>query len=180
MVLNYKGRHVIDNWTDINYLQYVQSRWGLRTPSMLRASYPTLLHWREEWVGTICPVSRPEAGYHTWSENNNRVFTHSLDVDWNACKCYLQLILHRNFIFSQKAWIWVYLHNNSSLMSHFGLSCPPVTCWCLTQWYFHVHVFRCPRHTQHLRFETFVRPEDYTDWERAPPSNDPQSWGSLD
>ena len=45
MVLNYKGSHVIDNWTDINYLQYVQSRWGLRTPSMLRAGYPTLLHW---------------------------------------------------------------------------------------------------------------------------------------
>ena len=35
MVLNYKGRHVIDNRTIINYLQYVQSR-RLRTPSMLR------------------------------------------------------------------------------------------------------------------------------------------------
>ena len=46
MVLNYKGRHVIDNWTDIDYLQYVQSSWSLRTPSMLRTGYPTLLHWR--------------------------------------------------------------------------------------------------------------------------------------
>ena len=36
--------HVIDSWTGINYLQYVQSRWGLHTPSMLRAGYPSLLH----------------------------------------------------------------------------------------------------------------------------------------
>ena len=34
-----------------NYLQYVQSRWGLRTLSMLRAGYPTLLHWRWGWGG---------------------------------------------------------------------------------------------------------------------------------
>ena len=47
MVLNYKGRHVINNWTDINYLQYVQSRRGLHSPSMLRAGYPTLLHWQQ-------------------------------------------------------------------------------------------------------------------------------------
>ena len=40
MVLNYKDRHVIDNWTYINYLQYVQSMWGLRTPSILRAGTP--------------------------------------------------------------------------------------------------------------------------------------------
>ena len=31
MVLDYKGRNDIGNWTSINYLQYVQSRWGLRT-----------------------------------------------------------------------------------------------------------------------------------------------------
>ena len=42
MVLNYKGRNDIGNWTCINYLQYVQSRWGLRTPSMLRPN-PTHL-----------------------------------------------------------------------------------------------------------------------------------------
>ena len=35
------------------------------------------------------------------------------------------------------------------------------------------HVFRCPRQTQHLRFETFFRLEDHTDWERAPASYDP-------
>ena len=28
------------------YLQYVQSRWSLRTPCMLRAGNPTLLTWR--------------------------------------------------------------------------------------------------------------------------------------
>ena len=43
MVLNYKGRNGIGNWTCINYLQYVQRRWGIRTPSMLQAGYPTLL-----------------------------------------------------------------------------------------------------------------------------------------
>ena len=33
-------------WENATYLQYVQSRWGLRTPSLLRAGYPTLLNWR--------------------------------------------------------------------------------------------------------------------------------------
>ena len=42
MVLDYKSRNVIDNWTCINYLQYVQSR----RPSMLQAGYLTLLTWR--------------------------------------------------------------------------------------------------------------------------------------
>ena len=42
-----------------------------------------------------------------------------------------------------------------------------------------VHDFWCPRQTQHLRFETSFRMEDHTDWERAPPSYDLQSWGSL-
>ena len=30
-----------------------------------------------------------------------------------------------------------------------------------------VHVFWCPRQTQHLRPETSFRPEDHTDWEKA-------------
>ena len=38
-----------------------------------------------------------------------------------------------------------------------------------------VHVIWCPRQTQHLRFQTSFRPEDHTDWERAPPSYDLQS-----
>ena len=33
MVLDYKGKNDIGNWTCINYLQYVQSRWSLRTPN---------------------------------------------------------------------------------------------------------------------------------------------------
>ena len=49
MVLRYKDIHAFDNyWQNYNYLQYVQSGWGLRTPSMLRAGYPTLLPWRRE------------------------------------------------------------------------------------------------------------------------------------
>ena len=39
-----------------------------------------------------------------------------------------------------------------------------------------VHVFWCPRQTQHLRPETSFRPEDHTDWEIAPPSYNLQSW----
>ena len=48
MVLNYESRHAIDNRTNINYLQYVQSRRGLGTLSMLRAGNPTLFSWRGE------------------------------------------------------------------------------------------------------------------------------------
>ena len=77
MVLNYKGRQVIDNWTSINYLHFVQSRWGLGIPSMLRATQPYSLGGR----GTICPSSRTAGGYHTPSENSNWLFTHSLDVE---------------------------------------------------------------------------------------------------
>ena len=49
---------------NFTYLQYVQRRWGLRTPSILRAGYPTLLAWRGVggWGDTICPGSRP-TGY---------------------------------------------------------------------------------------------------------------------
>ena len=34
-----------------HYLQYIHNRWGLRirTPSMLRAGYPTLLTWRGKY-----------------------------------------------------------------------------------------------------------------------------------
>ena len=43
-----------------------------------------------------------------------------------------------------------------------------------------LHLHRCARQTQHLRFEISFRPEDHTDWEGAPPSDDLLSWGSLD
>ena len=37
-------RHAFDNyWKKLIFLQYAQSRWGLRTPSMLRTAYATLL-----------------------------------------------------------------------------------------------------------------------------------------
>ena len=58
MALSYKGRNVIDNWTCINYIQYVQSRWGLRTPSMLRAGYPVLLTWRGRYDLSRLKTSR--------------------------------------------------------------------------------------------------------------------------
>ena len=43
MALHFEGRHAIDNRTSTHYLLFVQSRWGLRTPSMLRVGYPILL-----------------------------------------------------------------------------------------------------------------------------------------
>ena len=52
------GRNDIGNWTCIHYLQYVQSRWGLRTPNMLLADYPTLLTWRGRYVLTRLKTSR--------------------------------------------------------------------------------------------------------------------------
>ena len=74
MVLDYKGRDGIDNWQLINYLQYVQSMWGLRTPSMLRAGWPTLLTWR--WGGgggvrfdqaqVVCIPSRTWCGFRLY------------------------------------------------------------------------------------------------------------------
>ena len=62
MVLN-EGIHVIDKWTSVNYLQYVHIMWGLGTPSMLRADYPTLFTWmggmfvqaQDQQVTTRCP-----------------------------------------------------------------------------------------------------------------------------
>ena len=56
----------------------VQSRWGLRTSSMLQAGYPTLLAWRGRLDLSRLQTSRC---YHTLSENGSRVFTHSLDVN---------------------------------------------------------------------------------------------------
>ena len=50
MVLNYKGMHVIENWTDINYLQYVQSRWGLRTHAASGLPNPTPLEGEVRFV----------------------------------------------------------------------------------------------------------------------------------
>ena len=61
MALDYKGRNDIGNWTCINYLQYVQSSLGLRTPSLLeRATQPYSLGGGR----TIWPGSRPAGGYH--------------------------------------------------------------------------------------------------------------------
>ena len=54
--------------------------------------------------------------------------------------------------FCKKAWIWIYHYNNY-----------PV--WWVTsvQELLLLHVFWCPRQTQHLRFQTSFRLEDHTD-----------------
>ena len=63
-VLRYKDIHAFD-YNNENYLQYVKSRGGVRTSSMLRAGYPTLLAWRGRCnypgsrpagVTTRCPI----------------------------------------------------------------------------------------------------------------------------
>ena len=55
MVLKYKDIHAFDNYKTmkiiLQYVQNVQSRWNLRTSSMLQAGYPTLLAWRRWGVG---------------------------------------------------------------------------------------------------------------------------------
>ena len=95
-----QSRNDIGNWTCINYLQYVQSRWGLRTPSLLRAGYPTLLTWRGRYDLTRLKTSR-------WLPQWPSVY--SLARCWlKWIICYLQSISHRNYFVYQKAWIWVY------------------------------------------------------------------------
>ena len=54
MVLRYNDIHAFDNyWQNSNYLQYVQSGWDFRTPSMLLAGYnPTPLEGEERLIQT--------------------------------------------------------------------------------------------------------------------------------
>ena len=64
------SRQVLEYWTSITY---VQTRWGLRTPSMLRAGYATLLRlltWRKKYGLSRLKTNR----CHTYSENSNWVF----------------------------------------------------------------------------------------------------------
>ena len=39
MVLKFKDRQVIDNWSIEDYLQYLQSWWGLRTGGLLNPTH---------------------------------------------------------------------------------------------------------------------------------------------
>ena len=47
-VLHKVLNHNIYDERNVIYLEYVQSRWGLRTPSRLRTGYPALHYWRGE------------------------------------------------------------------------------------------------------------------------------------
>ena len=71
------------------------------------------------------------------------------------------------------------LSEHIGLVSPFSPSCPPLTFLCSTHYSRILMSAPGPRQTQHLRFETSFRPEDHTDWERAPLNYDLQSWSSL-
>ena len=80
MVLNYKGKHIID-WTSEHYLKYVQSRWDLRTPRMPNPTHVEGVRFvqpQDQEVTTssprngIDPGQRPQnvasdQGPHCWS-----------------------------------------------------------------------------------------------------------------
>ena len=68
------------------YLQYVQSRWGLRTPNMLRADYPTLHAWRG---GTILSRLKTSRLPHVIRDSNwvfrNVLYDKCLLVTTDSC-----------------------------------------------------------------------------------------------
>ena len=176
MVLDYKGKDDIGNWTCINYLQYVQSRWGLRTPSMLRAGYPTLLTWRGRYDLT--------QDQQVVTTRSPRIVTECLLTRSMLIKMYVYAIYSRfrigTICLSEGMGMSLSLHYHYRIwwvLSALAVSSVLLT---LITIYSIVHILRCPRQTQHLQFETSFRPEDHTDWEIAPPSYDLKSWWSLD
>ena len=87
------------------------------------------------------------------------------------------------YLFSLSNCINVFVWHNSSIRKHeyesvttitiqFGESLQLSSSELLLLQPSIVHLFWCLRQTQHLRFQTSFRPEDHTDWERAPPSCD--------
>ena len=81
----------------------------------------------------------------------------------------INVFVWHNWLFYQKAWIWVHHYNNYPVW--WALSVLAVLLWHFDVQHTSItHVFWCPRQTQHLLFETALRPENHTDWERAPPS----------
>ena len=121
MVLRYKNIHAFDNnQNNKHYLQYVQSRWGLRTSSMLRVGYPTLLAWRGRYDLSSLKTSR---FYHTLSENGNRVFTH-----W--------LILIKMYKFTISGYVPVYVHCIDSQSISYRRSLSLFSSFCLTRQFY--------------------------------------------
>ena len=91
MVHSYKGKHDIDNWTSMNYLQYVQSMWDLRTSSMLQVGYPTLL--TGSGMGTI------------FQAQDQHVTTRSPRIETVFTKCMYMLFTVYHYI-NYRVW-WV-------------------------------------------------------------------------
>ena len=79
--------------------------------------------------------------------------------------------------FYKKACIWIYHYNThqlSSLLSHFSPSCLPPNCCFYTLVLFTYFDVRARLSISDFRLPSNAsfRPEDHTDWERAPPSYD--------
>ena len=78
--------------TEQHYLQYVQSKWGLSTPSMLREGYPTLLTWRirrgrGEGSTDLTKNDFRSTNYVSMSCENMELFCHikgDLNTIWNS------------------------------------------------------------------------------------------------
>ena len=154
-------------------MQYVQSSWGLRTSSMLRAGYPTLLAWRGRYELSRLKTSR-------CFQCSPRMITECLFTRSMLIKMYKFTI----------SWLFLYLYivftfGQFHAVVHSVYLVFQIAVLAVLLWLFDVlhtsivHDFWCPRQTQHLRFETSFRPEHHTDWEKAPPSYDLQSWGNL-
>ena len=151
--------------------------------------------------GGVYDISRLKTGrcYHTYSENDSRVFTHSLDVNKMyyyfmvfACICTIVFTLsqfhadvYHVYVFSLSNCINVFVWHNSSIRKHEYEYITTITIQFGESFQFKlsssellvlhtsiVRVFWCPRQTQHLRSQTSFRPEDHTYWERVPPSYD--------
>ena len=75
MVLRYKDIHAFDN---NKTMKIIYSMYKAGEVSVQRAGDPSLLAWRGRYDLSRLKTSRC---YHTLSENGNRVFTHSLDVN---------------------------------------------------------------------------------------------------
>ena len=121
MVLNYKCKHVIDDWTSGNYSQYVQSRWDLSTPSMLRAGYPTLFAWRGG--GVRFAQAQDQQVTRDVTTRNPRIVTECLLTRAMLIKLYVHV--HETVYFGslvfQFIWLCFFSTVTVTLMTHFGL-----------------------------------------------------------
>ena len=79
MVLRYKDIHAFDNSKTIKLITVCTEQ--VRSPYIEHAASGLPNPTRLEWGGYDLSRLKTSRCYHTLSENRNRVFTHSLDVN---------------------------------------------------------------------------------------------------